>query len=86
MVQVPNYQYKCSICSHIQEHIHNIDDRHNEKCDICGNEVEIMIGDSVAVHIFHAYWHEHLDRHPIYIESKKQLYEEAKKRNKTAYY
>ena len=81
---MPLYKYKCE-CGVELEEFNSIDDRHNQKCPECENDMQIVIQPIVS-HIFKPFYHPNLGPKPVYIKSKKHLKEESDKRNFTSYY
>ena len=82
---MPNYVYCCPKCGKEIEEFHSVDDRHNQKCPKCENDMQIVIC-AVVSHIFEPFFHPNLDKKPVWIKSKKHLKEESDKRNFTSYY
>jgi len=82
---VPVYEYRCNMCGKTDECYRKLSDfsPNDTLVCACGGGMQKIIS-APAVHTFKPFWHEHLDTKPIYIEAKKQLIEECKKRNVTA--
>ena len=77
---MPRYDFSCHGCGlEFEAHV-PIEERDNVQCPRCGNPTNRREVYPFAAHIWKPRWFEHIDTYPIYIESKKQLKEECKKR------
>jgi len=78
---MPLYDYRCEQCGNIEERFFSIKKlKKTIKCPKCGGRAGRFWGKPPANHIFKPFWHEHLDDHPVYIETKQQLRDECRKR------
>lgn len=77
---MPRYDVVCEWCGKETEVWVRIDERDNIACPACGRPARRRAVYRFAAHIWKPQWFEHIDTKPIYIESKKQLREECKKR------
>lgn len=75
---------RCTACDHTFEEL--IDrEASAPPCPKCGQETKRLVSLPSPV-LFREGWYEHIDRHPIYISSKKQLKNETRKRGLTSIY
>lgn len=78
---MPIYTYYCKNCRKRVERFLPMSKYENKQmCEKCRGVMERRIS-KTFVEIFRPFWCEDLDVKPIWIESKKQLKEEANKRN-----
>jgi len=79
---MPRYDYECMVCATVVEAHRSIAERHTHAPSCHGRPMSIAIGAGPATHVFKPMWAEHLDSEPIWITSKRQYKEEARKRGK----
>jgi hypothetical protein len=85
---MPIYSFKCSACNIIIENYLNVNeiDKTPLYCS-CGTLMERIFPREQNIRTFEPHWNPHIDpERPIWITSKRQLYEEAKKRGCKARY
>ena len=75
---MPIYQYSCNSCGKRFEELRKIESRHQAKCE-CGSSATLQISKANPI-LFKPQFFEHLDTKPVWVESKRQLKEECKKR------
>lgn len=75
---MPIYQYSCNSCGKRFEELRKIEDRYQAKCE-CGSSATLQIAKANPI-LFKPQFFEHLDINPMWVESKRQLKEECKKR------
>jgi putative FmdB family regulatory protein len=77
---MPLYQLRCKSCQHDFTELLKVEERNQAKCPVCGSSTELRIGGTAKGFVWKPMWMEHLDTKPVWIESKKQLREECRKR------
>jgi len=85
---MPLYSYKCSQCGQIFDEARRMLDRDNTaSCPVCRVDAVRIFSPDSAVRVFKPFWCKDLDPSgSIYIETKKQLAAECKKRDCTSMY
>jgi putative FmdB family regulatory protein len=76
------YDYKCTKCKYEFDAISSVEARHTSVCPKCGsvgNLVMTFNKQGAHVHVFKPYIDEHIDKHPVKIESLKQRKDLMKK-------
>jgi hypothetical protein len=83
---MPLYKFICD-CG-VKEHYKPLIERDTSfKCNKCGHEKKRIFHAGGNISVFKPYWNPHIDpAGPIWIESKRQLFEETKKRGCVAKY
>ncbi len=76
---MPTYDYECEKCGKEVTKFRLIADRHNLLSCECGGKCKKIVGLS-RVNVFKPLFMTNLDVNPVWVESKKQLREECKKR------
>jgi putative FmdB family regulatory protein len=80
---LPIYQMRCRGCLNEFEELRPIADMDAEiTCPSCGlNQYPLrLVTATNKGFVLKPFWHEHLDKKPVYIESKQQLKRELRKR------
>jgi putative FmdB family regulatory protein len=83
---MPLYVYKCNKCAERRELYRRVEDRDVLVLCECGaTMLRDYAQEHPPVHCWKPGWWEDLDTHPIWIESKQQLFEECEKRGLLPY-
>jgi len=70
---MPIYEYECLECEKRFEELCNISERHDVRCNKCGEKVRLLVSTSISRDWFRPHWNEHLDTtRSIYVGSKKE--------------
>jgi len=81
---VPIYRHRCRKCLQEYEELKKVDERFDGTCPNCGSmDSDLLIGSSRKGWDIPqgGMWFEHLDEHPVFVETKQQLREECRKRS-----
>lgn len=85
---MPVYPYRCLECQHKDDLVLTYEESQKPRtCPKCGKQfVKDWSRFTSGIEIFKPQWFEHIDINPIFIESRRQLHEECKKRGLTSVY
>ena len=84
---MPLHDYECEKCQKTFEHFCKVEDLRKEvECPECKTVSKRIITVQNSFDAFKPFWCDRISWDPIYIESKKQLSEECKKRNLFSHY
>lgn len=85
---MPEYAWKCDKCEHITEVVRKMSDCDEATaCEECNSaNTYRYYGEYTRAAQFKPFWCEHLDREPVYIESKKHFKEECDKRGMVSHW
>lgn len=78
---MPTYDFECTKCGKRWEQVLPMAQRNNSKRCECGGGGKRIYSLGSRVEVFKPMWYDDLAETPIYIDSKRQLREECKRRN-----
>lgn len=83
---MPLHDYECTKCNTVFEHFCKINDLDKEVICKCGGVTKRIVTVQNSIDTFKPFWCDRISWNPIYIESRKHLAEECKKRNLASHY